>query len=191
MQRVVWRCLELERVLEQMLDRIIERGLDEGKQLIWIVIYFWVLFGVFTVFRALVLNEQNLIYHQGFAFINAWLLAKVVLTAEFFQVAENLKHKPLVYPIIYKSAVFCLILMCFYVVEETVVGLWHGKTVVASFPAIGGGGWRGMLVVGSILFIAMIPFFAYRELARVLGKEQLYSLIFRRGADTTLIHSPQ
>ena len=179
-----------ENILNKILNRIVERSLDEGKQLLWIVIYFWVIFGVFTVFRALVLNDQNLIYHQGFAFINAWLLAKVVLTAEFFQVADNLKHKPLVYPIIYKSVVFCLILMCFYVVEETVVGLWHGKTVVASFPAIGGGGWRGMLVVGSILFIVMIPFFAYRELARVLGREQLYSLIVRRGPDAIVLCSP-
>jgi len=70
--------------LKKRLGRIIEKILDEGKQLFWIFIYFWLLFGVFTVFRSLVLNEQNLIYHQGFAIINAWLLAKVVLTAEFF-----------------------------------------------------------------------------------------------------------
>jgi hypothetical protein len=173
--------LERGGILNKVLNRIVERSLDEGKQLLWIVFYFWLLFGVFTVFRSLVLNEPNLIYHQGFAIINAWLLAKVVLTAEFFQVADNLKHKPLVYPIIYKSLVFCVILMCFYIIEEMLLGMWHGKTIAASFPAIGGGGWKGMMVIGSILFIAMIPFFAYRELARVLGKEELHSLIFKRG----------
>ena len=174
--------------MNKVLDRIIETSLAEGKQLLWIVIYFWVLFAVFTVFRSLVLNDHNLFYHQGFAIINAWLLAKVVLTAEFFQVADNLKHKPLVYPIVFKSAVFCVLLMCFYIIEEMLVGMWHGKTVVKSFPNIGGGGWKGMLVVGSILFVALIPFFSYRELARVFGKDQLHSLIFKRGpeADTTL-----
>ena len=103
--------------MNKVFARIAEKVLDEGKQLFWIFIYFWVLFGLFSVYRSLVLNERNLIYHQGFAVINAFLLAKVVLTAEFFQVADNLKHKPLVYPIVFKSAVFCAILMCFYIIE--------------------------------------------------------------------------
>jgi hypothetical protein len=176
--------MERESILNKVLDRIVERSLDEGKQLLWIVIYFWLLFGVFTVFRSLVLNEQNLIYHEGFAIINAWLLAKVVLTAEFFQVADNLKHKPLIYPIVFKSGVFCVILMCFYIVEEMLVGIWHGKTMMESFPPIGGGSWKGTVVVGSILFLGLIPFFAYRELARALGKDELHSLIFKHGAET-------
>ncbi|MFZ1012050.1 MAG: hypothetical protein WAN28_01820, partial [Terracidiphilus sp.] len=100
---------------------ITEKVIDEGKQLFWIFIYFWVLFGLFSVFRSLVLTERNLIYHEGFAVINALLLAKVVLVAEFFQVANSLKHKPLVYPIVFKSAVFCAILICFYIIEETLV----------------------------------------------------------------------
>ena len=167
--------------LDRLLDRIIERGVEEGKQLLWIVIYFWVLFGLFSVFRSLVLNERNLVYHQGFAIINAFLLAKVVLVAEFFRVADNLKSKPLVYPIAFKSAVFSAILICFHIIEETLVGMWHGKTITASIPEMGGEGWKGPLVIGSILFVALIPFFAYGELARVLGKEQLHSLVFGRG----------
>jgi hypothetical protein len=76
-------------IVNRPFDRITEKVLDEGKKLLWIFIYFWVLFGLFSVFRSLVLNERNLVYHEGFAVINAFLLAKVVLTAEFFQVADN------------------------------------------------------------------------------------------------------
>jgi hypothetical protein len=167
----------------KILSPIIKKTLDEGKKLFWIFIYFWVLFGLFSVYRSLVLTERNLIYHEGFAVINALLLAKVVLVAEFFQVANSLKHKPLVYPIVFKSAVFCAVLMCFYIIEEMLVGVWHGKTIAASFPEIGGEGWKGILVVGTILFVVLIPFFAYRELARVIGKDALHSLIFRHGPD--------
>ena len=141
------------------------------------------LIGLFSVFKSLVLNKQNLIYHEGFVIINAWLLAKVVLIAEFFQAADNLKHKPLVYPIVFKSAVFCAILMCFYITEEMLIGIWHGKTVAGSFPDIGVGGWKGILVVGFILFVGLISFFVYRELARVLGKDEMHSLIFKRGTE--------
>lgn len=167
----------------------IANALDEGRKLLWIVLYFWLLFGLFFVFRSLVLNEQNLFYHEGFAIINAWLLAKVVLTAEFFHVADNLRNKPLIYPIVFKSAVFCTILMCFYMIEETLIGMWHGKMAVESFPKIGGGGWRGILVIGSILFIGLIPFFSYRELARVLGHDELLSIIFKRGAEARREHN--
>ena len=171
------------KILNKHLGRIIDEVLDEGKQLFGIFIYFCVLIGLFSVFKSLVLNEQNLIYHEGFIIINAWLLAKVVLIAEFFQVADNLRHKPLVYPIVFKSAVFCVILMCFYIVEEMLIGLWHGKTIADSFPEIGGGSWRGILVIWSMLFVGLIPFFAYRELSRVLGKDELYALIFKRGTE--------
>ena len=151
--------------MHKIAGSVTKKALDEAKQLFWFFIYFWVLVGVFSVFRSLVLNERNLIYHQGFAVINALLLAKVVLTAEFFQIADNLKGKPLVYPIAFKSAVFSVILMCFYIVEETLVGMRHGKTIAESIPEIGGQGSKGILIVGSILFLGLIPFFAYREKA--------------------------
>jgi hypothetical protein len=167
--------------MNKYLGRMIEKILDEGKKLFWIFIYFCVLIGLLSVFKSLVLNEDNLLYHRGFTVINAWILAKVVLIAEYFRVGENLRHKPLVYPIAFKSAVFCVSLMCFYVIEEMLVGIWHGRTVAGSFPDIGGGTWKGISVVGFILFVGLIPFFAYRELARVLGRDELYSLIFKRG----------
>ena len=78
--------------------------------------------------KALILNEQHLLYHQGFAFINALVLAKVMLTAEIFNVGDSLKHKPLVYPILFKSAIFAIILVSFYVLEEVILGLLHRKT---------------------------------------------------------------
>ena len=68
------------------------------------------------------MNEENLIYHQGFALLNALALAKVVLVGEFFHVGDNLKNKPLIYPIMAKSAMFAVILICFHIIEETFIG---------------------------------------------------------------------
>ena len=180
------RCVKSKRGNVVNTHSVADKVLDEGKQLFWIFIYFWVLFGLFSVYRSLVLNERNLVYHEGVAVINALLLAKVVLTAEFFQLGDRLHNKPLAYPIIFKSAVFCLILIGFYIVEEMLVGMWHGKTIMASFPDIGGDGWKGILVVGFILFVVLIPFFSYRELAKLLGKDELYSLIFKRRPESDL-----
>jgi hypothetical protein len=165
---------------DNILSRIGRKGREEGMRLFWIFLYLWVLLGLFSIHKSLVLNEPNLFWHQGFAIINAWLLAKVMVTAEIFHVADNLKHRPLIYPIMFKSAVFAVLLVSFYLLEEILVGLWHGKTIAESIQTVGGGTFKGILVVGFIMFIVLMPFFALREFGRVVGENELYELFFVR-----------
>jgi hypothetical protein len=73
------------------LHRLKTGAIDETRELLWIFLYLWVLLSVFSLHKALVLNEESLIYHQGFAIINALALAKVVLVAEYFHAGDNLK----------------------------------------------------------------------------------------------------
>jgi hypothetical protein len=109
---------------------------------------------------------------------NALALAKVVLVAEFFHVGDKLKNRPLIYPIMFKSAVFAVISICFHIIEETIIGVVHGKTLSQSIPNIGGGTLQGILIVGIIMFVVLMPFFAFRKLGRAIGTEQLRSLLF-------------
>jgi hypothetical protein len=167
-------------MLTEVLNRAKQRSLAETRRLFWIFLYLWVLLGLFAIHKSIVLNQQNIFYHEGFAFINAWLLAKVMLIAEMFHVADNLKHKPLIYPIVFKSAIFSVILISFYIIEEVFIGMWHGKTVVNSIPAIGGGSLEGIVVVGIIMFVVLMPFFALREIGRDIGDDKLFELFFMR-----------
>jgi len=165
---------------DNILNRIGQKGLEEGKRLFWIFLYLWALLGLFSIHKSLVLNENHLFWHQGFAIINAWLLAKVMVTAEIFHVADNLKHKPLIYPIVFKSVVFAAILVSFHLLEEILVGWWHGKTIAESITTVGGGSFKGILDVGFMMFIVLMPFFAVREFGRVVGENELYELFFVR-----------
>src|SRR5215471_7214062 len=140
-------------MLIEHLNRAKQRGLSEIRKLFWIFLYLWVLLCLFSVHKSLVLNEQHVFFHLGFAAINALLLAKVMLTGEIFHLADNLKHKPLIYPIVFKSAVFSILLISFYLIEEVLLGMWHGKTLVDSIPALGGGNLKGTFVVGMIMFV--------------------------------------
>ena len=151
---------------------------------------------MFSLHKALVLNDESLIYHQGFALINALALAKVVLVAEFFHVGDTLKNRPLIYPIMFKSAVFAVILVCFHITEETLIGVLRGKTLSQSIPAdIGGGKLQGILMVGIIMFVVLMPAFAFRELERAIGAEQLRSLLFggetKAGAAPPILRGPE
>jgi hypothetical protein len=155
-------------------------AIDETRKLFGIFIYLWVVLSLFSLQKALIMHDERLIYHQAFALINALALAKVVLVADLFHIGAKLENRPLIYPIMFKSAVFALILICFHVIEETLIGLLHGDTLSQSIPDIGGGKLQGMLMVGIIMFVVLMPFFAFRELDRAIGPEELRSLLFGR-----------
>ena len=130
------------------------------------------------------MREQNpgspIGYRFGFALINALILGKVILIAEAFHTGERFKDKPLVYAILFKSAVFSVLLLCFDILEEVLVGVFHHKTITQSMPTLGGGGVEGLLLVGLMVFIVLIPFFSFTEVAHVIGEDELLSMIFKR-----------
>jgi hypothetical protein len=88
------------------LNRLKEKGVTEVRKLFWIFAYLWVLLGLFALHRSIVLNEPDPFYHQGFAVIDALVLAKIIFFAEALHVADNLRNRPLIYPIMYKLPCF-------------------------------------------------------------------------------------
>ena len=165
-------------MVNDQLRRVRTGAIDETRKLFGIFIYLWVLLSLFSFHKALVLNEEYLIYDQGFALINALALAKVILLGEYFHVGERFKDRPLIYPILFKSTVFAALLICFHIIEEMFIGIFHGKTFFQSIPSIGGGKLQGILMIGVIMFVVLMPFFAFRELDRAIGTEELRSLLF-------------
>ena len=43
--------------------------------------------------------------------------------------------------------------------------------------------------MGMIMFVALIPFFAFKEIGRVIGERELHALIFKRGTKTGALQS--
>jgi len=77
--------------------------------------------------------------------------------------------------------------IAFYILEEVVVGVFRGRIISQSFPAIWGGSLQGLLSMGAIVFVA--PFFAFRELARVIRQRELWSLLLKRGTRVYILQS--
>jgi hypothetical protein len=163
-------------------SRVKERVIEELKRFSMIVGYLWALIGLFEIHKHIILREQNIAYPYklGFALVNALILGKVVLTAEALHVGEGFKDKPLLFPILFKSATFSVILVCFEILEEMLVGMFHGKTIVQSIPPIGGGGLEGMFLVGFLIFVVFIPFFTLTEIGRVIGMEKWHLFLLSR-----------
>ncbi len=162
---------------------LIAGAIREFKHLLVIVLYLWVIFGLYVLDETIILGKQHISFSaQGFAIINALVLAKVLLVAEDMSFVNRLKDRPLIYPILYKALAFSILFVVFHICESVLVELWRGKRAVESFPQIGGGTWKGFLCVVAILFVSLIPFFAFREIGRVIGEDELWNLIFKRGS---------
>lgn len=154
------------------------RLLDELKKFLMIFAYLWLVFLVFLVHEWVVLANNNIGFRfYGLAALNALVLGKIMLIAETMRFAERFHDRPLIVPIAYKSVAFAVLLMAAYILEEIAVGAFHGKSVAESFPQIGGGGVVPILCVTALLAIALVPFFAFREIARVVGEAEFRILM--------------
>lgn len=159
-----------------------EKVVAEAKRLFWIFGYFWILLSLFALHKSIILNEPDPFYHQGFALINALILAKIVYLGEAINLANNLKHKPLIYPTIYKAAIFSCALIASHLLEEVIIRSWHGETIFGPLAAAGSLILQEALAFGLVIFIALIPYFALSEIAERVGGAQLFEAFFVRSA---------
>jgi len=163
---------------EQPKPTLKERVIAEAKKFVAIFIYLWVVFTVLLMHEWVVLSANHIGFtFYGLAAINAVILAKIMLIADNTRFAERFKGMPLVYPIVYKAAAFTTLLFAAYVLEEMLVGGIAGRGFLASVPHIGGG-LRGALALWSVFCVALVPYFAFREIERAVGPEMFRRLLF-------------
>jgi hypothetical protein len=156
------------------------KAYHELKEYVLIVLYLWMIFGLFLVYKSVILNEEHINYlAHGIALINALVLGKFVLIARAFHLGEQLDDAPLIYPTLLKSALFSIVLACCKILEDAGVGLYHGNSFSESIADLGGGTLKGILTLTVLLFVLLIPFFGFGELQRVLGEGKLAQLFFR------------
>jgi hypothetical protein len=147
----------------------------------WInVFYLALMFAAFTQYRRLILAAHDITYtNYWVAVIEALVLAKVVMIGDALRLGRRLEHKPLIYSTILKTVVFSLFVGAFTVIEHVVKGLWKGNGLKEALLDFFGKGTHELLAGCLVILVAFIPFFAFRELGRVLGKGKIFNLFFR------------
>jgi hypothetical protein len=122
--------------------------------------------------------------HFGIAVIKALILAKVIMIGDILRLGRGLEDKPLIFSTLYKSAVFSIWVAVFDVLEEAIKGVLHGTGLAGGFADIMAKGKYELLAGFLVVFFAFIPFFAFKELGRLLGEGKIRDLFFRRISDT-------
>ena len=86
---------------------------------------------------------------------------------------DQFRDAPLIYPTLLKSSVFTIVLACFKIVEDGAMGILHGKSFHESAVLTAGASWKEDLILASLFFVMLIPFFGFTELRRVFGEDRL------------------
>jgi hypothetical protein len=149
----------------------------------WInVLYLTILFAVFTSYRRLILANYDIGYsHWGISLIKALVLAKVIMVGSIFHFGRSLENKPLIFPTLYKSVMFTLWVAFFALVESAIRGFLHGKGLAGALDHLLSEGTHEFYSKCLLVFVGFIPFFAFKELGRVLGKGKIWEWFFRKG----------
>jgi hypothetical protein len=107
----------------------------------------------------------------GLALVKALISAKFIMLLEALKLGESGKsdYSPLV-DILKKSSLFAVFLIILTLIEELIVGAFHGKGVHEILGEIAGGSLPQALAVGLLLFLIMIPYFTFREFQPALLK---------------------
>lgn len=152
---------------------------DELRVMGLLTLYLFALFGTLTLYKRLILAEQGIHFGDyGASLIDALVVAKAILIGAGFRIGSRFNDRPLIIPALYKTFCFSLLVLGVELAERLIRGWWAGETTAAVFAACAGPEKWAILARVTMLFFALIPFFAFWETNRVLGGDVLRKLFF-------------
>lgn len=160
-------------------NNLTRRIVHELRQYVAISLYLFICFAAILFYKASALAAEGIHFAPfGFAAIKALIMAKFMLIGITMHAGERFEYKPLIYPVLHKSFVFLVILAALTVVEETISGIIHGRTLIQSVSDIAGGTWMQIVATCVLMWLILLPYFAFRQIGEALGRGRLYRMFF-------------
>lgn len=157
-----------------------QKTLHELWEFAWVFLYLAFFFCSLELYSSLLLRDYRIKFlNFGFALINAVVVAKIILLGEYARIGRKYEKHPLILSIIYKAAMFVVLVFIFHFLEELVKRFLHTGHFVGAFSHAR---VNDILGRGLVVFCTFLPLFAFRELRRVLGEKRFVDLLFRSGA---------
>lgn len=166
-----------------------QKARHELKEYAFLSAYLYVCFGAIVLYKMAILNGQDVEFLAfGIPAIKALILAKFILLAHVILVGERSSNARLVTVIAIKALLYLILLLFMSLIEECVVGLYHGRSLITVLTGMGRR-LPEIMAMSAIMLLILIPYLASRELDVELGKGRLWSLLLEhRGARP--LHTP-
>jgi hypothetical protein len=163
-----------------------ERLTSELREFVVIAIYLYIYFTALAYLKASILKAEGIAFAPfAFAAIKALICAKFILVGRMVHIGERLKTLPLIWPTLYKSFTFLVLLLLLNAIEEVIVGVFHHRSIVDSLASIGGGTLGQLIATSFIGVLVLMPFFAFRSLGEVVGERNLVRIFFTHRPDAS------
>jgi hypothetical protein len=161
-----------------------ERAAHEFKELLILTVYLYITLGSVIAVKTAVLHTEGIEFAPwGVAIVKALVLAKFILIGDAMKIGEH-HTGPLIWPTLHKAFGFLLLLVILSIIEETVVGLFHHRSIATSLGDLVGARLEETLAGYLIMLLVLIPYFAFRVLDEALGEGTLRRMFFIERAPT-------
>jgi hypothetical protein len=173
-----------DRATSSKRERAKHKVAGELRELLINALYLALFLCAFTAYRALITGEllhKPVYVHLGTSMISALIIAKLITLGGWLNLGgRSGSNEPIIARVLYRSLIYSVFVIALTIVEKTVEGLFHGKSVGDSMRVLAHLGWDEIGARAIVILLALIPFFAFRELADQEGRESVYTMFFHR-----------
>ncbi len=157
-----------------------DKLLNEVNEYLVNFIYMALVFSAIILYRRLVLASYGIALNDYFLGVfKALIIAKVVMLINFLKIVHYFENKSLMISILYKSTLFTISVILFDIIEKFISNLFHSKEIMKATTDT----WSEITIVWiggcMLIFIIFIPFFAFRELVRIMGTEKVIDIFIK------------
>jgi hypothetical protein len=145
------------------------------------VIFFFVALHIVALVRTLMLEGTGIPVNTAVSItVAALILGKAVLLADHLPIINRYPQKPLMYNIIWKTAIYTLVSIFIHYLER-LFDFWRhtGSIAGANRKLLAEMVWAHFLAVQIILVVMIFSYCTMRELIRVIGRRRVMEIFFR------------
>lgn len=162
------------------MNRLFSRLKHELLEVIPPTVFFFIAFQVIAFSRALMLEQYGI---QVSTFVSATIaalvVAKVVLIVDVFPFVNRFPEKPLIYNVVWKTAIYLVAALLVRYVEHLFPFVREsGDLAVANRRLFGELVWPHFWAVQLWLLVLFFVYCALRELIRAMGREKVRGMFF-------------
>jgi hypothetical protein len=159
----------------------VERLKHEFLHLAIVTLYLYACFGTIIVYKAAVLKSYNIDFSPwGLAFVKALVIAKFFEIGELLNLRKRLQGLPLAWYLLCEVILFAALIVALSFLEEGVVALLHGRTLLEGFSEFAKMGWLLILSQCMLLCLILVPLLGLGAINEVLPEGQLRRMFFGR-----------
>src|SRR5262249_33096934 len=143
-------------------------------------IFFLITFHIVLIDRALMLREFGLrVSSMAAAAVMALLVAKVVLIADKLPFINRFPQKPLIYNVVWKTAIYVGASLLVHYLEHLIPIWWRtGAFAEANRDLWSEIVWPHFWAIQLWLLVLIFVYCAARELVRIIGRERVIQIYF-------------